>query len=223
LTADGDTDTLLDLNPDDLLSTTRSVRLRLDLTRPVEHSLIKECLDIAQQAPTGGNQQGWSFVVVTDAETRRALGTLYKQGWDAYLQDIATRAATETPAMPSRSVLRVYRSAQYLADHMGEVPVLVVPCIAGRTEDAGAAEQASQWGSILPAVWSFMLAARARGLGTCWTTLHLRHEREAAELLGIPYDRVMQAALIPVAHTIGDEFRPGPRKPLDSMVHWDQW
>jgi nitroreductase len=223
LTADGDTDTLLDLNPDDLLSTTRSVRLRLDLTRPVEHSLIKECLDIAQQAPTGGNQQGWSFVVVTDAETRRALGTLYKQGWDAYLQDIATRAATETPAMPSRSVLRVYRSAQYLADHMGEVPVLVLPCIAGRTEGAAATEQASQWGSILPAVWSFMLAARARGLGTCWTTLHLRHEREAAELLGIPYDRVMQAALIPVAHTIGEEFRPGPRKPLDSMVHWDQW
>jgi nitroreductase len=223
LTADGGTGTLLDLNPDDLLSTTRSVRLRLDLTRPVEHSLIKECLDIAQQAPTGGNQQGWSFVVVTDAETRRALGTLYKQGWDAYLQDIATRAATETPAMPSRSVLRVYRSAQYLADHMGEVPVLVVPCIAGRTEGAAAAEQASQWGSILPAVWSFMLAARARGLGTCWTTLHLRHEREAAELLGIPYDRVMQAALIPVAHTIGEEFRPGPRKPLDSMVHWDQW
>jgi nitroreductase len=223
LTADGSTGTLLDLNPDDLLSTTRSVRLRLDLTRPVEHSLIEECLDIAQQAPTGGNQQGWSFVVVTDAETRRALGTLYKQGWDAYLQDIATRAATETPAMPSRSVLRVYRSAQYLADHMGEVPVLVVPCIAGRTEGAAAAEQASQWGSILPAVWSFMLAARARGLGTCWTTLHLRHEREAAELLGIPYDRVMQAALIPVAHTIGEEFRPGPRKPLDSMVHWDQW
>ncbi|MDF3037407.1 MAG: nitroreductase [Thermomicrobiales bacterium] len=223
MTADGGTGTLLDLNPDDLLSTTRSVRLRLDLTRPVEHSLIEECLDIAQQAPTGGNQQGWSFVVVTDAETRRALGTLYKQGWDAYLQDIAARAAAETPAMPSRSVLRVYRSAQYLADHMGEVPVLVVPCIAGRTEGAAAAEQASQWGSILPAVWSFMLAARARGLGTCWTTLHLRHEREAAELLGIPYDRVMQAALIPVAHTIGEEFRPGPRKPLDSMVHWDQW
>lgn len=223
MTADGSTGTLLDLNPDDLLSTTRSVRLRLDLTRPVEHSLIEECLDIAQQAPTGGNQQGWSFVVVTDAETRRALGTLYKQGWDAYLQDIAARAATETPAMPSRSVLRVYRSAQYLADHMGEVPVLVLPCIAGRTEGAAATEQASQWGSILPAVWSFMLAARARGLGTCWTTLHLRHEREAAELLGIPYDRVMQAALIPVAHTIGEEFRPGPRKPLDSMVHWDQW
>ena len=98
-----------------------------------------------------------------------------------------------------------------------------MPCINGRTDGASAAEQASQWGSILPAVWSFMLAARARGLGTCWTTLHLPREREAADLLGIPYDDVMQAAMIPVAHTIGDQFRPGPRKPLDSIVHWDQW
>ncbi len=214
---------LLDLNPDELLSTTRSVRLRLDLTRPVENSAIEECLDLAQQAPTGGNQQGWSFLIVTDQEKRRALGALYKQGWAAYLQDISARTAAETPAMPSRDVLRVYRSAQYLADHMGEVPVLVIPCIEGRTEGAGVTEQASRWGSVLPAVWSFMLAARARGLGTCWTTLHLPHEREAAELLGIPYDRVMQAALIPVAHTIGEEFRPGPRKPLETIVHWEQW
>ena len=223
MTADASSGTLLDLNPDQLLSTTRSVRLRLDLTRSVERSSIEACLHIAQQAPTGGNQQGWSFVVVTDAEKRCALGSLYKRGWDAYLQEIAARAASETPTMPSRDVLRVYRSAQYLADHMGEVPVLVVPCITGRTEGAGPGEQASLWGSILPAVWSFMLAARARGLGTCWTTLHLLHEREAADLLGIPYDRVMQAALIPVAHTIGDEFRPGPRKPLDTIVHWEQW
>lgn len=214
---------MLDLSPDELLSTTRSVRLRLDLTRPVARSLLEECLDLAQQAPSGGNQQGWSFVVVTDQEKRQALGALYKQGWDTYLQEISARAAAETPAMPSRDVLRVYRSAQYLADHMGDVPVLVIPCIAGRTDDAGSVEQASQWGSILPAVWSFMLAARARGLGTCWTTLHLPHERKAAELLGVPYDAVMQAALIPVAHAIGEDFRPGPRKPLENMVHWDQW
>ena len=214
----------LDLSPDQLLSTTRSVRLRLDLTRPVARSLIEEYLDLAQQAPSGGNQQGWSFVVVTDPEKRRALGALYKQGWDAYLETISARLSTDAPgSMPRRDVLRVYRSAQHLADHMGDVPVLVIPCIAGRTEDAGIEEQASQWGSILPAVWSFMLAARARGLGTCWTTLHLPHEREAAELLGIPYDDVMQAALIPVAHTLGDEFRPGPRKPLESIVHWEQW
>ena len=224
MAATGDSSAGLDLSPDELLSTTRSVRRRLDLTRPVDLTLIEQCLDLAQQAPSGGNQQGWSFVVVTDPHKRQALGALYKQGWDAYLQSMADRVASEAPAsMPSRDTLRVYRSAQYLADHMGEVPVLVIPCIAGRTEGASAADQASHWGSILPAVWSFMLAARARGLGTCWTTLHLPHEREAAELLGIPYDDVMQAALIPVAHTIGDEFRPGPRKPLDTIVHWDQW
>ena len=214
----------LDLSPDELLSTTRSVRRRLDLTRPVDRNLIEQCLDLAQQAPSGGNQQGWSFVVVTDPHKRRALGALYKQGWDAYAQSMPARVTSEAPASAARrDVLRVYRSAQYLADHTGEVPVLVIPCISGRTDGASAADQAGQWGSILPAVWSFMLAARARGLGTCWTTLHLPHEREAAELLGIPYDDVMQVAMIPVAHTIGEQFRPGPRKPLDTIVHWDQW
>jgi nitroreductase len=194
------------------------------LTCPVDPTLIKQCLDLAQQAPSGGNQQGWSFVVVTDPHKRLALGALYKQGWDAYLQRISSQVTSDAPApKPSRDIERAYRSAQYLADHMGEAPVLVIPCIAGRMEGASTADQASQWGSILPAVWSFMLAARARGLGTCWTNLHLPHEREAADLLGIPYDKVMQAAMIPVAHTIGQKFRPGPRKPLDSVVHWDQW
>ena len=221
--AAGDSNTSRDLSPDELLSTTRSVRRRLDLTRQVDPQLIEQCLDLAQQAPSGGNQQGWSFVIVTDADKRRALGALYKQGWDAYRRTFQSRAASQVPATtPSRDT-RAYRSAQYLADHMGEVPVLVIPCIAGRTEGASTDVQASQWGSILPAVWSFMLAARARGLGTCWTTLHLPHEREAAELLGIPYEDIMQAAMIPVAHTIGEEFRPGPRKALDTIVHWDRW
>jgi nitroreductase len=214
----------LDLSPDELLSTTRSVRRRLDLTRQVDPALIEQCLDLAQQAPSGGNQQGWSFVIVTDQDKRRALGALYKQGWDAYRQTIQSRAASQVPAAtPSRDGLRPYRSAQYLADHMGEVPVLVIPCIAGRTKGASTDVQASLWGSILPAVWSFMLAARARGLGTCWTTLHLPHEREAAELLGIPYEDVTMAAMIPMAHTNGEEFRPGPRKPLNTIVHWDRW
>jgi nitroreductase len=219
-----DSSTRANLSPDELLSTTRSVRRRLDLTRHVDPILIEDCLALAQQAPSGGNQQGWSFVIVTDQDKRRTLGALYKQGWDAYLQTIQARVASEAPAAtPSRDILRAYRSAQYLADHMGEVPVLVIPCIAGRTDGASTDVQASLWGSILPAVWSFMLAARARGLGTCWTTLHLPHEREAAELLGIPYEEVMQAAMIPVAHTIGEEFRPGPRKALDTVVHWNQW
>ncbi len=134
----GESRPVLELSPDQLLSSTRSVRLRLDLTRPVARSLIEECLDLAQQAPSGGNQQGWSFVVVTDPEKRRALGELYKQGWDAYLQSISARLTTDAPAsMPGREVMRVYRSAQHLADHMGDVPVLVIPCIAGRTEEAG--------------------------------------------------------------------------------------
>lgn len=214
---------MLILSPDELLTTTRSVRLRLDLTQPVERTLIEECLEIAQQAPSGGNQQTWSFLVLTDPEKRRALGALYKQGWEAYIKVVAARRSQEESAFPRREVMRIYRSAQYLADHMGEVPVLVVPCITGRPENTEVEEQAGFWGSILPATWSFMLAARARGLGTCWTTLHLLHEREAAELLGIPYDQVTQAALIPVAHTIGEEFKPGPRRPLESVVHWDQW
>jgi nitroreductase len=214
---------MLNLSPDELLTTTRSVRLRLDLSRPVSPTLIEECLEIAQQAPSGGNQQTWSFLVLTDAEKRRALGALYKQGWEAYLQVVTARRAQEEPGFPRREVMRIYRSAQYLADHMGEVPVLVVPCITGRPEQTEVEVQAGFWGSILPATWSFMLAARARGLGTCWTTLHLLHEREAADLLGIPYDQVTQAALIPVAHTIGEEFRPGSRRPLESVVHWEQW
>ena len=214
---------LLELTPDELLTTTRSVRRRLDLGRPVDRSLIEECLEIAQQAPSGGNQQGWSFVVVTDTEKRRALGAIYKRGWDAYLQAMARRQSGSLSPAPRREVMRVYRSAQYLADHMGEVPVLVVPCLAGRLVNPTTEEQAGFWGSIFPAVWSFMLAARARGLGSCLTTLHLAHERLAADLLGIPYDDVTQAALLPVAHTVGTEFRPGSRRPLASVVHWEAW
>jgi nitroreductase len=213
---------VLDLTPDELLSTTRSVRLRLDLERPVEPRVIEECLEMAQQAPTGGNQQGWAFLVVTDVETRQALGRLYKQGWESYQRAIA-ESMQRAELTPSREALRVRRSAQYLADHMGDVPVLVIPCFSGRPDGLGIEAQASQWGSILPATWSFMLAARARGLGTCWTTLHLHHEQEAAEVLGIPYDDVTQAAMIPVAHTIGVEFKPAPRRSLDTMVHWEKW
>lgn len=214
---------LLDLDPDALLTTTRSVRLRLDLERPVQRHLIEECIEIAQQAPSGGNTQGWSFVVVTDPRKRQALGNLYRQGWEPYFAAVSARFAASENSAPDPGTLRVYRSARYLADHMGQVPVLVVPCIRGRLNDATTEQQAGFWGSILPATWSFMLAARARGLGTFWTTLHLPHEREAAELLGIPYAGVTQAALIPVAHTIGDEFKLGPRRPLESVVHWDTW
>jgi len=216
---------LLDLTPDQLLSTTRAVRKRLDFTRPVEPELIRECIELAVQAPTGSNSQRWHFVVVTDAEKRRALAELYRRGWDAAYGSDAARSQRRVPQDPAlaRTQERVLSSAEYLAEHMHEVPVLVVPCIQGRFEGQPSVAQAGMWGSILPAVWSFMLAARARGLGTSWTTLHLFHEQEAAQVLGIPYEKVTQAALIPVAHTLGTDFKPGPRRPLDRVLHWNEW
>ena len=210
------------LTPDELLSTTRAVRRRLDLTRPVEPGLVRECLELALQAPSGGNRQRWSFVVVTDARKRVALGECYRAGFDRYRsQGIGT--SKQNPAPRNTAQARIITSARYLADHLHEVPVLVVPCISPRTDGGPTLEQASAFGSILPAAWSFMLAARARGLGTAWTTVHLFHEREAADVLGIPYEDVMQVALIPVAHTIGTDFKPGPRRELDEIVHWGQW
>ncbi len=216
---------LLDLTPDQLLSTTRAVRKRLDLTRPVEPELIRECVELAVQAPTGSNNQRWHFVIVTDAEKRKALGEFYRQGWNAAYGPNSANSKQPPPSDPERARTqeRVLSSAQYLADHMHEVPVLIVPCIQGRFDGQPSVVQAGAWGSILPAVWSFMLAARARGLGTAWTTLHLLYEKEAAEVLGIPYEKVTQAALIPVAHTIGTDFKPGPRKSLDEVLHWNEW
>jgi nitroreductase len=208
---------LLDLTPDELLATTRTVRRRLDLTRPVERDVLEECLALAQQAPTSSYAQNWHFVVVTDAGKRAALGRLWSGVAAPYLERRAAAAAADP------HVARIGDAVRHLADHIHEVPVHVIPCVEGRTDGAPAGAQASRWASIIPAAWSFMLAARARGLGTVWTTFHLRHEREAAEILGLPYDKVMQAALIPVAYTIGTDFKPAARSPLDTMVHWDQW
>ena len=201
----------LPLTPDELLSTTRAVRRRLDLDRPVEREVIEECLRLAVQAPTASFRQDWHFVVVTDAALRAGLAELYRRGAEPYF---AGRDPGSSPMLAS---------AVYLADHVHEVPVLVVPCVEGRLDGLRSSRQASTWGSIVPATWSFMLAARARGLGTCWTTFHLAHEREAAELLGIPYEEITQAALIPVGYTKGTDFKPGPRKPLDEVVHWNAW
>jgi nitroreductase len=213
---------MITLSPDELLSTTRAVRKRLDLSRPVERSLVEECLALALQAPSGGNRQQWSFVVVTDPDRRAALGELYRKGFDRYRTDGIGSSKAEPPP-PSDAQKRIIQSARYLADHMHEVPVLVVPCMRSRTDTAPVVGQASSFGSILPAVWSFMLAARSRGLGTAWTTVHLFHEREAAEVLGIPFEEVMQVAMIPVAHTIGTEFKAGPRRSMDEVVRWESW
>jgi nitroreductase len=213
---------LLPLGPDELLTTTRAVRRRLDLTRPVPRELVEECLEVAVQAPTGSNLQGWHWVVVDDAEKRRGLAELYGPSFDDYA---ATRSPRFDPGDPRAQRRReVARSAVYLRQHLHEVPVLLIPCIEGRPPTGGGAlAQAGWWGSILPAVWSFMLAARARGLGTSWTTLHLRFEHEAAELLGIDDTRYTQAGLIPVAYTIGTDFKPAARADWRQLVHWNAW
>jgi nitroreductase len=214
----------LDLTPDELLSTTRAVRKRLDLEKPVPMELIRECLELATQAPSGSNMQGWHFVVVTDEEKRAALGAIYAKAFDIYRTmpmaagnfDVgdAERAATQD---------RVRSSAEYLAEVMGRCPVLLVPCIEGKVDGMPNVGSSSVLGSIIPAAWSFCLAARARGLGTSWTTLHLMFEQEAAEVLGIPFETITQTALIPVAFTKGTDFKPGPRVDLDSILHVDTW
>ncbi len=205
---------------DALLTTTRAVRKRLDLKRPVPESVIRECLEISLQAPTGANRQGWRWIVVTDAEKRRALAKLYRKGADAYLIDGYRQAETVGDAQQ----LRVFDSARYLSEHMADVPVLVFPCI--QVLSNMDADPDIMWpsvlGSILPAMWSFQLALRARGLGSVYTTLHLNCVEEAANLLDIP-DDIKQAGLLPVAYTLGTDFKPAKRRPLNEVLHWNGW
>lgn len=208
---------------DHLLRTTRSVRKRLDLVRPVANTVLEDCLQLALQAPSGSNRQGWHFLVVTDAAKRATIAGYYRQAFRQYLgaaQPEALEPLRATAQAGSGS--RVLRSASYLSRHLHEVPVHIIPCIEGRVESAGVMAQASLYGSILPATWSLMLALRSRGLGSVWTTLHLAYETEIATLLGIP-PTITQAALIPVAYFTGADFKPAPRKPLGEVTHWEAW
>lgn len=201
---------------DRLLSTTRSVRKRLDLDRPVPKEVVLECLRLAVQAPTGSNAQTWRWLVVTDADKRSALARMYSEGGRAYLESAAAREMDP-------QTKRVYESALYLADVLERVPVHVIPCITGRVDNMPNVAAASVYGSVIPAAWSFMLALRSRGLGSAWTTLHLFKEKEAAELLGIPYDQVTQVALLPVAYTVGTDFKPAARPAVESITYWNGW
>ena len=227
---------ILPLELDELLTTTRSVRKRLDFSRSVEKAVIERCIEIALQAPTPSNLQNWHFVVITDSEKRQALADLYRKGREIYvtLPSATPNLEYDEPSR-NRTQQRIEESAQYLNTYFQEAPVHIIPCIQGRTDLPPDSEaegwgsvpqillQSAQWGSIAPATWSFMLAARARGLGTCWTSLHLFFEKEAANIIGIPYQEMMQACLLPVAYTKGTSFKPGKREPLESAVHWDSW
>ena len=204
---------------DRLLTTTRSVRKRLDLTRPVERETVLECLDVALQAPTGGNTQRWRWLVVDDADLRARIADMYRRSWAPY---IAARTK-EAEAAGLRQDDAVVGSATYLAEHLHEVPVHVIPIALDRLPAGTDHPTVSGWyGSIIPAAWSFMLALRSRGLGSAWTTLHLYYEDEAAELLGIP-EGVAQIALLPVAYTVGDDFQPARRRPAAQVTYWNKW
>ena len=200
---------------DELLSTTRAVRKRLDLRRPVEREVILECLRLAVQAPTASNNQDWRWVVVTDADKRAAIAEIYNSVGAEYL---AQKANTEKDPQARR----VYESATALTSTLADVPVHVIPCIERRVDGLPLVAAASAWASIIPAAWSFLLALRSRGLGSVWTTLHLAKEREVAELLGIPAT-VTQVALFPVAYTIGTDFKPAQRPPVEDITSWNAW
>jgi nitroreductase len=206
-----------------VLTTTRTVRKRLDFDRPVPRELLLECLEVAVQAPTGGNTQGWQFVFVTEPEPKKFIGDLYRESWTAYSKSRGQRYEEEDPRRAQ--LPRVASSAQYLSDRMHEVPAMVIPCIEGRVDRPGVSNQemAGFYGSIMPAAWSFLLAARDRGLVGAWTSLHLKYEREVADYLGIPYERYTQAALLTIGFSTGGEFKPAQRIPLEGIVHWEKW
>ncbi len=211
----------VDLTNDELLSTTRAVRKRLDFDRPVERSVLLECLSLAVQAPTASNRQEWHWVFVTDPATKAGLADLYRSDEGEYVR-LPFPEVTGDDVRAQRADA-VGSSAGYLREHMQDAPVLLVPCHLGRVDGAPIATQAALWGSLLPAVWSLFLALRTRGLGAAWTSVHLRQERAVAELLGIPYDDYTQGGLFPIAYTKGTDFRPAARRPLDEIVHWDRW
>lgn len=211
----------LDLTADELLTTTRAVRKRLDLSRPVERSVVEECLQIALQAPNGSNRQTWNWVVVDDADTRAAMADI----WRAGSADLGAAAASASlPARPpAERQTEIMESVSWLNQHLHEVPVLVVATVDGRPDGASMFTQATMWGSVLPAVWSFMLALRSRAMGSCWTTVHLEREQEMADLLGIPMNEVTQVGMFPVAYTLGTAFKPGAREASADTIRWNRW
>jgi nitroreductase len=212
----------LNLSVDEVLTTTRSVRKRLDFDKPVSREVLMECLELALQAPTGSNAQGWQWVFVEDADKKKAISDVYLDNARPYLNS-APRDYAEGDTRAER-MGAVRNSATYLADHMHEAPVLLIPCIEGR-EEKSPLGGASFWASLLPAAWSFCLALRSRGLGSCWTTLHLGRggEQKVADVLGIPYEQYSQGGLFPIAYTKGTDFRPAKRLPAEQLTHWNNW
>jgi len=211
---------LLPLSPDELLTTTRAVRKRLDLSRPVERQVVEDCIAIALQAPSGSNRQAWQWVAVDAPDTKSRLADLYREVFDAYEPRSAAYVEGDIRAAHRAAVTA---SSVHLRDHLHEVPVLLVVYQEGRVEELPLGSQAGYWGSVVPAVWSFMLALRARGLGSTWTTMTCRREKQVAELLGVAHDTYTQVGMFPVAYTIGTDFKPAARVDPTSVTHWNSW
>jgi nitroreductase len=209
---------------DQVLTTTRNVRKRLDLSRAVPRQVIEDCARVAMQAPIACNGFYPQFLVVTDPATRAALAPLYKRSWDVYVpMPISAPNLHFDDPLHEAQQPRVTTSATYLAEHIAEVPALVIPCISPRVDGLPMWIQACLWGSVLPQAWSFMLAARARGLASAWTQIHIQFEEEAAGILGINHAEVQQAAMIALAYPLGEDFKPAYREPIQKFMHWDTW
>ena len=223
----------LALTAEEVLTTTRSVRKRLDFARPVDRTVVEECLRLAFQAPNADNLQLWDWILVDDPDQRQAVGDVYRAAIDSILvgmsewtqggpaPDLVRMGIVFDFADPG--AMRVVESAMYLHSRIHEAPVLVVPTVRARLDSCSIFEQATLWGSVLPGMWSLMMALRTRGLGSAWTTAHLRQEEQMAKVLGIPFDQVTQAGLLPVAYTIGTDFKPAPRHGSESTIHWNNW
>jgi nitroreductase len=218
---------LLPLDPDQLLTTTRAVRKRLDLTRPVERPVVEECIAIAMQAPSGSNRQTWQWVLVDDPGTKEQLADLYREVFDAYSPAAPVQYAADDTRAERKE--RINESARYLRDRYHEVPVILLAYQLGRPSEMPLGSQPGWWGSVIPAVWSFMLALRARGLGSVWTTMTCRREREVGDVLGVPQDlgdpakEYTLVGMFPVAYTIGTDFKSAPRLDPADVIHWNHW
>ena len=213
-----------DLTIDELLTTTRSVRKRLDCDRPVEREVIEDCVRIGMQTPSGSNRQAWQWVFVEEPGAKLRLAEIYRRQFDATYR--VTPVGTYADPKSQAQAHRRRESAIWLADNFERVPLIMVPCQEGRIDSAGPGAQAAFWGSFLPAVWNFMLALRSRGLGSAWVTMNLSRpggERETAEVLGIPHEQFTQAGMFPIGYTKGVDFKPVPTPPPEQVVHWNRW
>ncbi len=217
---------MLDLTPDQLLSTTRAVRKRLDFEKPVPDDVIRDCVRLAMQSPSGSNNMTMQFVVIRDEAKRAAIADIYRSCFAIYetLDGVYVGSIKKETEAEQAQQDRVTDSAKYLAETMQHVPALVLACTTGgRLDGAPSIMSASILGNVIPAMWSFMLAARARGLGTSWTTMSLMMEQAVADVVGIPFDEVQQVCLSPLAYTKGIDFKPAARPEPDTIIHWDTW